>query len=46
LIQQSDRYHRTSRPDSNILIIGVPNVGKSSLINLMRNGSLKIKGLG
>ena len=44
LIQKSDRYHRASKPDSNILIIGVPNVGKSSLINLVRSGSLKIGG--
>ena len=44
LIQKSDRYHRSSKPDSNILIIGVPNVGKSSLINLIRSGSLKVGG--
>ena len=44
LIQESDRYHRASRPDSNILIIGIPNVGKSSLINHIRRGNLRIKG--
>jgi ribosome biogenesis GTPase A len=43
LIQKSDRYHRASRPDSNIMIIGVPNVGKSSLINHIRRGNLRIK---
>jgi len=44
LIQSSDRYHRTGAPDSNFMIIGVPNVGKSSLINLIRSRQLKMKG--
>ena len=44
LIQESDRYHRASRPDSNILIIGIPNVGKSSLINHIRRGNLRVGG--
>ena len=44
LIQNSERFHRKFTPDSNVLVIGVPNVGKSSLINLVRNGELKIKG--
>ena len=44
LIQSSDRYHRASRPDSNIMIIGIPNVGKSSLINHIRSGNLRIEG--
>ena len=43
LIQKSDRYHRATAPDSNIMIIGVPNVGKSSLINHIRKGNLRIK---
>ena len=42
LITGSDRYHRSARPDSNIMIIGIPNVGKSTLINHIRKGSLKI----
>ena len=44
LIQASDRYHRAANPDSNILIIGIPNVGKSSIINLVRSGNLRVKG--
>lgn len=42
LIEGSDRYHRASRPDSNVMIIGIPNVGKSSLINHIRKGNLNI----
>ena len=44
LLTKSDRYHRKFNPDSNILIIGVPNVGKSSMINLIRSGTLKVGG--
>ena len=43
LIKSSDRYHRDSRPDSNIMIIGIPNVGKSTLINHIRRGNLRVK---
>ena len=44
MIQRSDRYHRSEKPDSNILIVGVPNVGKSSLINVLRSNNLQLKG--
>ena len=43
LLKTSDRYHREMRPDSNIMIIGIPNVGKSTLINHIRRGNLKVK---
>ncbi|KAG5884654.1 hypothetical protein JTB14_005398 [Gonioctena quinquepunctata] len=36
LIKKSNRYNRTNEEDFNIMIIGVPNVGKSSLINALR----------
>ncbi|XP_060535688.1 mitochondrial GTPase 1 [Cylas formicarius] len=36
LINNSNRYNRTNEEDFNIMIIGVPNVGKSSLINALR----------
>ncbi|CAH1101520.1 unnamed protein product [Psylliodes chrysocephalus] len=36
LIKESDRYNRATEEDCNIMIIGVPNVGKSSLINALR----------
>jgi ribosome biogenesis GTP-binding protein YlqF len=36
LVQKSDRFNRTGAEDNCIMIIGVPNVGKSSLINALR----------
>ncbi|KAL1514053.1 hypothetical protein ABEB36_003378 [Hypothenemus hampei] len=36
LISQSNRYNRQDEEDYNLMIIGVPNVGKSSLINALR----------
>lgn len=37
LIKGSNRYNRSENVDSRIMVIGVPNVGKSSLINSIRN---------
>ncbi|XP_049878195.1 mitochondrial GTPase 1 [Pectinophora gossypiella] len=37
LIKGSNRYNRSEELDYNVMIIGVPNVGKSSLINMMRS---------
>lgn len=37
LIDSRLRYNRTEEQSYNLLITGVPNVGKSSLINAMRN---------
>lgn len=36
LIRQSERYNRQEVYDYNIMVIGIPNVGKSSLINALR----------
>ncbi|XP_026576258.1 mitochondrial ribosome-associated GTPase 1 [Pseudonaja textilis] len=36
LIKNSQRYQRAENVDSNIMVIGVPNVGKSSIINSLR----------
>lgn len=36
LINSTDRYNRASAEDYNIMMIGVPNVGKSSLVNALR----------
>ncbi|KAJ8924125.1 hypothetical protein NQ315_006908 [Exocentrus adspersus] len=36
LIGKSDRFNRSNEEDFNMMIIGVPNVGKSSLINALR----------
>lgn len=41
IIQSAPRYNREGLAEMNILIIGVPNVGKSSLINRIRNKALK-----
>lgn len=43
LISDSNRYQRTEEPDSCCMIIGVPNVGKSSLVNILRNRHLRKK---
>ncbi|XP_063933039.1 mitochondrial GTPase 1 [Zophobas morio] len=36
IIKNSDRFNRTGSEDHCVMIIGVPNVGKSSLINALR----------
>lgn len=41
LINDSDRFNRTGLDDFNIMIIGIPNVGKSSLVNALRVKYLK-----
>ncbi|NXF44165.1 MTG1 GTPase, partial [Oceanites oceanicus] len=41
LVSDSPRYHRAESTEYNILVIGVPNVGKSSLINSLRRLHLK-----
>lgn len=43
LIINSNRFNRSNQPEYNIMIIGVPNVGKSSLTNVLRNRHLKAK---
>ncbi|XP_025413034.1 mitochondrial GTPase 1 [Sipha flava] len=37
LIKGSNRFNRSENIDSRIMVIGVPNVGKSSLINSIKN---------
>ncbi|NXH94331.1 MTG1 GTPase, partial [Pachycephala philippinensis] len=41
LVANGPRYHRAESSEHNILVIGVPNVGKSSLINSLRRLHLK-----
>lgn len=44
LIEGSNRFNRSQQTEYNLMIIGVPNVGKSSLTNVLRNRHLKTKG--
>ncbi|XP_069695216.1 mitochondrial GTPase 1 [Periplaneta americana] len=37
LVSSSERYNRSDEKDFAVMVIGVPNVGKSSLINVLRN---------
>lgn len=41
LILESDRYNRSGEKEYCMMVIGVPNVGKSSVINVLRNRYLK-----
>ncbi|NXB33470.1 MTG1 GTPase, partial [Eulacestoma nigropectus] len=41
LVADSPHYHRAESSEHNILVIGVPNAGKSSLINSLRRLHLK-----
>lgn len=41
LVNSSPRYHRAESTEYSIMVIGVPNVGKSSLINSLRRLHLK-----
>lgn len=41
LINKSDRYNRSGEEDFCVMMIGVPNVGKSSLTNCLRNRFLR-----
>uniref|UniRef100_A0A1B0FIS2 Mitochondrial GTPase 1 n=1 Tax=Glossina morsitans morsitans TaxID=37546 RepID=A0A1B0FIS2_GLOMM len=43
IILNSTRYNREGEKDFCVMIIGVPNVGKSSLINVLRNRYLRKK---
>lgn len=40
LMSESNRYNRTENEEFAMMVIGVPNVGKSSLINRLRNKHL------
>lgn len=43
LIHNSDRFNRSDQRDFNVMVIGIPNVGKSSLINTLRGLYMKKK---
>jgi len=44
LIESSNRYHRAGAPDKTIIIIGIPNVGKSTIINQLRHRHMHLGG--
>lgn len=44
LIADSDRFNRENEKEFCMMVIGVPNVGKSSIINVLRNRHLKKTG--
>ncbi|CAN8004183.1 unnamed protein product, partial [Ixodes hexagonus] len=44
MIRNSERFNRREEYDYNIMVIGIPNVGKSSLINSLRTKHLGRKG--
>ncbi|GFO25855.1 mitochondrial GTPase 1 [Plakobranchus ocellatus] len=44
LIESRPRYHRDGAEDFNLLVVGVPNVGKSTFINTLRNNQMHRKG--
>lgn len=41
LMRNSERYNRADASDFNIMVVGIPNVGKSCLINRLRSQYLK-----
>lgn len=41
LMKDSNRFNRSEEEDYNVMIIGVPNVGKSSLINMLRSTNMR-----
>jgi len=41
LVENSERYHRAHTREYHSMIIGIPNVGKSSIINALRSKYLK-----
>ncbi|XP_054162047.1 mitochondrial GTPase 1-like [Oppia nitens] len=44
IISNSNRFNREDATDINLMIIGIPNVGKSTLINRMRHTYLGVGG--
>ena len=43
VVRQSERYEREVENDINIMVVGIPNVGKSSLLNDIRQNFLGLK---
>ncbi|KAG8190895.1 hypothetical protein JTE90_010320 [Oedothorax gibbosus] len=43
MVKETDVYVRSNQPHTNLMVIGIPNVGKSSVINRLRNIHLQKK---
>ncbi|RWS31578.1 transmembrane protein 8B-like protein [Leptotrombidium deliense] len=37
IVRSSERFSRSDSPDINLLVVGIPNVGKSTIINKLRS---------
>lgn len=44
LLQNEHRFNRAVKTEYQIMVVGIPNVGKSSLINALRKNNLKKEG--
>jgi len=40
LLDETSRYNRAEEAGVNVLVVGIPNVGKSSVINALRNANM------
>ncbi|CAG2171479.1 unnamed protein product [Oppiella nova] len=44
VIRDSDRFNREDFNGFNLMVMGIPNVGKSTIINKLRNTNLRVSG--
>ena len=44
MIRDSDRFNREDFNGFNLMVMGIPNVGKSTIINKLRNTNLRVSG--
>jgi len=44
MLGETSRFNRSEESGTNVLVVGIPNVGKSSVINALRNSNMHRKG--